>query len=269
MIESSGSMWIDGKLVKAGDSVPSALLNRNVLLGDGIFETLALIDGEVMAVAHHHERLSDAGQKMGISTPSLETFRQALKDTVTANPAFLKARLRVSVYEGHCFIVIQEADSFEEPLKLKTLPFRRNSQGALVGVKSTSYGENMQSLRWAKAQGADEGVFLDTRAYVCECTTSNLFWLKNDVLYTPSLDTGCLPGVGRRVVFSSAYQEGVELKECEKELTDAQLADVVFLSSSLRGMQLVKEWDGEHYQLEDSLFQRLSKRFWTVYRALE
>jgi branched-chain amino acid aminotransferase len=119
-----------------------------------------------------------------------------------------------------------------------TAPWTRNERGALAGVKSTSYAENVRSLRYAFERGASEAIFLNTAGHICEGTGTNIFLVYGDVVVTPPLSSGPLAGVTRELIM-----EWSPVEEHDVTLEEAKQADEVFVTSSMRDVQGIERWD--------------------------
>jgi branched-chain amino acid aminotransferase len=119
------------------------------------------------------------------------------------------------------------------------VPWPRNERGALAGVKSTSYGENVQALRWAAARGAGEALFANTRGELCEGTGTNVFLAVGGSVVTPPLSSGCLAGVTRELLL-----EVLDAEERPVPLDQLFRAEEVFLTSSTRDVHPVDTVDG-------------------------
>ncbi|MBK5187498.1 MAG: aminotransferase class IV family protein, partial [Gemmatimonadaceae bacterium] len=111
---------------------------------------------------------------------------------------------------------------------------RRNEHALTSGVKTLSYTESVLALAHAKAAGADDAIFLDTAGHVCEATASNLFALLDDVLVTPPLSCGVLPGITRAAVLELAPALGIAVSEREIAEPELATASEIFLTSSIR-----------------------------------
>jgi branched-chain amino acid aminotransferase len=120
-----------------------------------------------------------------------------------------------------------------------TVPWTRNENGALAGVKSTSYGENALALARAHAAGASEAIFANTAGRLCEGTGSNIFLVLDGRLITPPLGDGCLAGITRALVLE--WTDAIEASVPMTALAGAQEA---FLTSSRRDVQAVTIIDG-------------------------
>ena len=136
-------------------------------------------------------------------------------------------------------ITTGERRPVSESFRLLVSPYRVNSLSPLAGVKSCNYLENLMALDEAKARGFDEAIMLNERGEVTSAVMANVFWLKDDVLYTPSLKTGCLPGTTREFVL-----ENLECREVEETVDRLHSADAIFLTSAGLGVFQVTEFDG-------------------------
>ena len=141
-------------------------------------------------------------------------------------------------------VVAVEAAVPTHPANLFTVPWRRNPESAISGIKSTSYAENLLAFAAAKAAGADEAVMLNTRGELCEGATSNLWYVVDGRLCTPGLDSGCLPGVTRQIVLELCDEAGVAVDQSPRGAEAMARADAVFLTSSIRGVHAAGACDG-------------------------
>ena len=126
------------------------------------------------------------------------------------------------------------------------MPFTRNERGAMAGVKTTSYAENVLALAEARRRGASEAIFADTRGRVSEGTGSNIFWSDGERLHTPPLDTGCLAGVTRELIM-----EHVDVAETHLPVEDLPRVPEAFLASSTRSVQSIGRIDDTDLPMVD------------------
>jgi branched-subunit amino acid aminotransferase/4-amino-4-deoxychorismate lyase len=110
-------------------------------------------------------------------------------------------------------------------------------------LKCASYAGNLVALQQAARLGFEETLFLNTAGQLCEAATANVFLVKNGGLFTPSLASGCLPGITRGVVMELAEQQGIPCAEGAFFLADLQAADELFLTSSMRGVMGVARFE--------------------------
>ena len=118
-------------------------------------------------------------------------------------------------------------------------PWPRNDRGALVGLKTVSYAENVVALQWARKRGAEEAVFANLAGRLCEGTGTNVFVATGGRMVTPPLSAGCLAGVTRQLLLELGVAEEEELP-----LTALAEADEAFLTSSTRDVQPIGSVDG-------------------------
>ena len=125
-------------------------------------------------------------------------------------------------------ITIEQAAPAPSSVALTRVDWIRNERSALRGIKSTSWSENAQILRSVRSQGFDEAVLCDSTGLLSECCAANLFLVIDGEIATPSLRSGCLPGIIREVLLDSGLAS-------ERDLAPEQLivAEEIFISSSI------------------------------------
>ena len=128
--------------------------------------------------------------------------------------------------------------SWPETTAVVTVPWPRNERGVLVGLKTTSYAENVVALAAAHEQGASEAIFANLAGNLCEGTGSNVFYVVDGELRTPTLASGCLAGVTRALVLG--WYGG---REVDEPIEVVRSASEVFLASTTRDVQGVHRWD--------------------------
>ena len=193
---------------------------------------------------------------LSLTPPSLDAFRAVLGDVLAANQ-LTQARLRYTVTRGvvtpgepedpskqTTVATATPLGSVPRTAKVVTLPWTRNERSPLAGTKSISYAENSIALAWAKAQGADEGLFTNTRNEWCEGTTSNLFLIRQGRLQTPPLSSGCLPGVTRALLLHWSQEKGIPVEELPLPMDALTQAEGILLTSSIREVQVVSHVNG-------------------------
>jgi branched-chain amino acid aminotransferase len=121
-----------------------------------------------------------------------------------------------------------------------TVPWPRNEHGALSGLKTTSYGENVRALAYAVDHGGSEAIFPNTAGNLCEGTGTNVFVVSEGQLLTPPLSAGCLAGVTRALVI-----EWAGAGEQDLPLSALGGADEAFLTGTTRDVQAIRSVDGQ------------------------
>ncbi|ANW21067.1 aminotransferase class IV [Streptomyces clavuligerus] len=243
-------LWINGGLKDAAEARVSAL-DHGLTVGDGVFETLKTVRGLPFALTLHLERLTRSAAALGLPEPDHDEIRRACAEVIDANP-MERGRLRVTYTGGTASLGSERVD--QEPTlvvalgamparprvgSVITVPWTRNERGALAGLKSTSYAENVIALARATERGASEALFANTAGQLCEGTASNVFVVLDGELHTPPVSSGCLPGITRALVVAWA---GALETALPHDVLDR--AEEVFLTSSLRDVQAVDRIDG-------------------------
>lgn len=250
-------VWVDGALVGENEARISPF-DHGLLTGDGVFETLRVYRGEPYCWRRHYERLARSASGMGLAIPPAEALRRAALDLVAAN-RLTDGRLRITVTGGPSPLgsergrvtptLILAASELPPPgpatpVAVVTVPWPRNERGALAGLKTISYGENVRALAVAKEAGAGEAIFANTRGELCEGTGTNVFVVTAGVLRTPPEESGCLLGVTRALILDLADRLAIEAEEVTLPLTAVATADEAFLTSSTRELQAISAVDG-------------------------
>ena len=252
---SSSWVWNQGRVVPA-ERATVAADDLGLLRGEGIFETVSVRDREPFMLDRHLDRLRTSAKITGIAVPwTDDDLATACAETIAAaagDPENLQVprfRLRITVTSGRGSsrgaptLLVMVAPDVEHPggAKVGICPWPVNEMSPLVGAKVTSRHDYTLAHHDAVARGADEAVLYNTRGMLVEGSATNLFLVVAGRLSTPSLATGCLPGVTRSLIVDL-----VEVHERD-DLTadDLRFATEAFLASTTRGVQPISEVDGK------------------------
>jgi branched-chain amino acid aminotransferase len=247
------AMWLNGELVD--DSSPSVVANdHGFLLGDGVFDTLIVRNEKPIFLERHLRRLRDGIDRLQIEgAPTDSELSTALSQLITANDT-VDARVRITVTPGPgpsprhrgtqplTVITTSPLPVAPSSVSLCTVQWTRNERSPLAGIKSTSWGENAAILRHAATKGFDNAILCDSTGRLSECTTSNVFLVIGEQIVTPSLDSGCLPGIIREVLIDEQF-----VSEQDLVPSDLALATEVFITSSTTGIVPVHCVDERSY----------------------
>lgn len=245
-------VWIDGGLVPTERAVVS-VFDHGLTVGDGVFETLKVVEGRPFALTRHLARLARSAAGLGLTLPfGDDELRAAVDDAVRAN-GLRRGRVRITVTGGVAplgsdrgtprptvIVAVAELAPWPQTAAVVTVPWPRNERGAVAGLKTTSYAENVVALAFAHERGADEAIFANTTGALCEGTGANVFLVRDGVLTTPPLSAGCLAGVTRELLC-----ELLEVDERDLPLAALATADEAFLTSSTRDVQPIASVDGQ------------------------
>lgn len=267
-------LWCNGQWLDPLD-FPAAPMDRGAILGLGLFETMLCLNGVPVFADRHLARLTKSCARLGWHTPPDE-LEAVMEEILIRNElATGRARIRLTLTAGSGAIddvgmgknpmLWMSATPVGEPQKdliVNISPWPRNERSPLVGLKCACYAENIIALDHARRLGFEETIFLNTAGHLCEAATANLFLIKDGVLLTPSLESGCLPGVSREVVLELAGRCRLVREERQLTLQDLQAADEIFLTSSIRGLVNVSHV-GEQPFSRGMIVARL-REYWNV-----
>jgi branched-chain amino acid aminotransferase len=247
-------VWLDGQLVPASEARVS-VFDHGLLVGDGVFETLRVYADVPFAWTRHHERLMRSAEGLGLEVPRSRELRAAVEAVLSAN-GLTHARLRMTVTGGPAppgserasgpptvILIAGPPTPFPPTVDVVTVPWTRNEGGAVAGLKTTSYAENVRALTYARDRDAAEAIFHNTRGELSEATGSNVFVVRGGVVRTPPADAGCLLGVTRALVLELCAEHGIPAEETALPPTQLVEADEAFLTSSTREVQPIARAD--------------------------
>ncbi len=244
-----------------------SVLDHGFTVADGVFETMKVTADGPFALTRHLRRLTASAAAIGLPAPDDATVRRAVTDVLAGRP--VDGRLRITYTAGRAplgsergaespTLVVACAPTRPWPATPPaiTVPWTRNERSPLTGVKSTSYGENVVALARAHAAGVSEAVFANTRGDLCEGTGTNVFVVVAGRVLTPTLGSGCLPGITRELVL-----DWFGAVEADLPLRVLAEADEVFLTSSTRDVHPVVRIDGRTWPCGGPVSTRLRAEF--------
>ncbi len=235
----------DNRYVTAAQAVISPF-DPGFMYGDGVFETIRLYQGVPCKLGLHRQRLERGLEVLGIPKPEMIG---KLPDIITQ----LSARNHLQNIQGMVRIMISRGQEAKSPtciiqavpldtkavrqrqqgMKAVILPWKRDPQNPLLGIKTMNYLENRYGRELAARRGADEGIFLNFNNELCEGTFSNLFLVGKDSIVTPPVEAGLLPGITRKIIIDCCRQEGIVCREKKIPFDKLSSFKGGFLSSSL------------------------------------
>jgi len=241
-----GQIYVNGKLAAAGGAAISAL-DRGLLYGDGVFETIRVYSGRPFMLDAHLERMAEGCSVISLPMPDPKEIKRGAERVLEAN-GLSDAYLRITVTRGATgslwhdlaqasptIIIMTKPFSpqeFGEGLRLAVSTFRSDEQSPLSRIKQAGILWKILARAEAKRAGMDDAVLLNTNGHIAEATSANILWMRSGTLYTPSLNCGILSGITRRIVIEIAREQGIAVVEGEFALGELGAADEAFLTSS-------------------------------------
>lgn len=246
-------IWLNGSF---GEDLHAALpaTAAGQLLGWGVYSTMGIRAGKPIALNRHLARLRHAAAKLEIKCAFDDTVLQAaLHEIITRNEVTTGiARLtltqrgdgRWNTQGGSDFLIVAHtaAPAKLDDWQVMLSPFRMDARRPTAGVKSTSHMDFHLAWQQAKDEGFEEAIICNQLGAVCEGTRANLFWARDGTLFTPSLESGCLPGIAREIVLEIAEQKRITVHQGLFSIQELSVADEIFLTAATTGPRSVGQF---------------------------
>lgn len=262
-------VWVNGAVLDDPVAPAISVADHGFTVGDGVFEAMKVVDGVPFALDEHLARLTRSAEGLGLRAPDRDLIRAGIAATIAGQNLPL-GRVRVTYTPGIApmgsgrgdsgatlAIVAGPMDPWPETTTAVVVPWPRNERGALAGLKTTSYAENVVALAYARRHNATEAIFGNTVGNLCEGTGTNIFYVVGGEVRTPTTRSGCLGGITRQLILD--WYGGVEIDE---PLAILEAADEVFLASTTRDVQGVSRIDEREYPAPGPVTREVM-RVWT------
>lgn len=253
--------------------------NRGLRFGDGLFETIKVVNEKMPLFDLHMERMNQGMAILDLKLQDHYTpdyISQMILDLCTQNNINGAARVRITIVRGngtlfttddaHASIVIQAEPQANEylafnltGLKIDICPGIQKSCDRLANIKSNNYLTYVMAAQHARQHQLNDSLVLNTHNRICDGTIANVFCIHNNTIYTPPLTEGGVGGVMRRYLLMQLPKAGYNVQEkiCTPE--DLETATEVFLTNALYGIRWVSEFRNKTYsnQLTARLFKEI------------
>jgi len=272
----------NGKLFGVSESSIS-ISNHSYRYGDGLFETMKLVNGSIPLADYHFERLFEGMKLLGFRIPGLFTTEKLLneiKQLAEKNNCLNLARIRLSVSRGNggvndCDDHLQytiECTAADENINrlnengfvIDIFPDAVKSCDKFSNLKSSNYLSYVMAAKFARENKLNDALICNQHNRICEASIANLFWIKDRAVFTPPLSEGCVAGVMRKFLVGKIKNEKGQLDE--KVLTEDILlnTDELFLTNAVFGMRWVRQFKNKNYSNEQCkrVFQSFISPLW-------
>ena len=253
---------------KAGVSVADS----GFLYGAGLFETMRSYDGIVFSLENHLDRLFSSAENLSIKNNYEKSYvKEAIYKTLKANE-LTDARLRLTLTSGPisdpdkpATLLITAAkiqpysdEYYKNGVMVILCPFRQNPNDPTCGHKTTSYFSRMLGLQMAHQKRAAEALWFTPDNQLAEGCVSNVFLVKEAILYTPPLTTPVLAGIARKAVCQIAAENSIKFVEQKLSIDDVLTADEVFLTNVI--MKIMPVNSVEKHTIADGKIGTITKK---------
>lgn len=252
-------VWINGTLQST-----ISVADRGLQYGDGLFETLAVIDGDCPWFDLHYQRLCLGCARILLPPPDKTRLLQEVRQAATAQHRAVIKIILTSGSGGRGYarpgqiqpsrIIMQYAwpayptDHWQQGVRVHQCRTMLACNPALAGIKHLNRLEQVLAHQECQDEDCAEGLMQNHHGTVIEGTMSNVFLVHNDVLHTPDLTRCGVDGLARRQLLALAHAAGIETVIGEYTDRDFETADEIMLSNSLIGIWPVREYANRKYQ---------------------
>jgi branched-chain amino acid aminotransferase len=248
--------WFNGALVEGPLAVARG--ERGLLLGDGLFETILVLNRTPLWGNMHFLRLEASALELGFAfdRDALDDALAALLADAPKTHQVLRITLtrgssgRGLAADGGSASLLLTLDPFDPalmltPVTLSSTVIRRSPASMAARHKTLSYIDNIAAAREAASRGAEDALILNTKGAVACTSIANIFLLKGRSLITPARDQAILTGIMRQALIHSAPRLGFAVEERAVKPSELKKADAAFLTNSLRLIRPVASLDGK------------------------
>ncbi|CAM3780993.1 aminodeoxychorismate lyase [Cytobacillus oceanisediminis] len=252
-------LYLNGKVVKKEEAAISPF-DHGFLYGMGLFETFRVYEGHPFLLDDHLERLNQSLDVLNIEASFTRSQLAEALELLLKKNGYKDAYIRMNVSAGMGEIGLQ-TDPYTKPNTIifcKPLPPRsarqekqavllkipRNTPEGAERLKSHHFLNNILAKREAGNDPGTEGVLLTKEGFLAEGVVSNLFWIKDHVLFTPSIETGILNGITRKFVIRLAETMGLSVREGMYRPEDVWKANEAFVTNSIQEIVPISSFGG-------------------------
>lgn len=256
--------------------------------GDAVWEGLRVYPEGIVCLEKHLDRLYESAKTLAFEDiPSKEFIKSAIKKTLDANKMVDDTHIRLTLTRGEkitsgmdprlnqngsCLIVLAEWKPLvynnEAGIKVVSSSQRRNGPQYLDSkIHHNNLLNNILAKIQANIAGKDAGLMLDDRGFVAELNGSNLFMVRDNIVYTPHANA-CLPGITRSTVISMCKDLGIPIIEADLSLSQFINAHGVFATGTMGELTPVTEIDGRSIPVDNGLMKRIISEFNNIIRLL-
>lgn len=267
-------IYLNGKILDS-EAAHLSPWSQAFLYGYGLFETIKVVNGRLYFLQEHIKRIQKGCDvlklKFMYSKDIIEKFCNGLIQKNGLKNGAIRMSYSRGVDENLLLISTRQniytEDSYTEGFKLCFAHIKRNPYSPIVYLKSNNYLENLLARKEAEDRGFNEAVFLNIYEKVCEGTISNIFFIKDNKIFTPAIDCGVLSGILRNKVIGIIGDLGLKLHIGEYEKNFMYDADEIFITNSLMDIMPVSRLENRKYDMKNNNVTRtLMKEIKKLYR---
>lgn len=227
--------------------------------GIGLFETIKVtnrpIDFDI-----HMDRIFNSIKELKLNIKLERKFIENEILNYIENNNIINKALRLTVFdEGYNIStrdILYTQDMYKKGFKLNISPIKRGNS-ILYKHKTTNYFENIYTKNYANENGFDDGIFLNSEGTILECSMSNIFFIKDDIVLTPSSNLPILNGTKKKRIIETCQELNIKVEETEINVNEIHKFDFIFISNSLMGAMKVAQIEDILYDDKNIIFDRI------------
>lgn len=273
-------IWHSGKYISSSARALS-VDNRAYHFGDGFFESIRAINGKVRFMQNHYQRILETCKALKITIPAdftQEALEGIINGLLAQNEITEGGRIRITFFRqstGYFLPESNELDFIVEAYAYEDNYFKINETGKTVDIfpdikkdinslsmyKTLNCNLYIMASLYARDKGLDDALIQNNSGTIIEATSTNLFLVSNGVLYTASLDEGCVAGTMRMNVINIAIENRIKVYECTLNPQNLLVAEEIFLTNAVRGIEWVSSYRTKRYfnDMSKDLVKMLNK----------
>jgi len=269
-------VYLNGKFITPQEAEISPL-DEGFLFGLALFESLRVYKNKIVYLEKHFLRIKQSALLIGMGFPfQFSRLEKLIREIVCRNglsDAYLRLTLWKRRLAAGILITAKEYTPYPQ-VKYKSgfsatiSGLRQDGASLLARIKSCNRILYQLSLQEARSENFDEAIILNQRGMIAEGARTNVFFVQDEVIFTPSIECGCLPGVTRQAVFNLAKKYRLKIYAGKFSPQDLKNAQEAFLTNSLIGIMPLSSLEKEEIGKEKCgrLTQFLQKKYLCLFR---
>ena len=272
-------VWINGNLLHRDDAKIS-VFDSVVQGGDSVWEGIRVYDGRIFCLDKHLNRLMESAKSLDFSDiPSIDNIKNAIFSTLRSNNMKDETHIRLTLTRGEkitsgmnpklnkfgCTLIVlaewKASIFYGKDLRLVTSNIRRNSPQCLDSkIHHNNLINNILAKIEANHAGVDDALMLDLDGFVSETNATNIFMIKDEIVYTP-FPKACLPGITRQTVIDICKSNNIKIIEKDISVTEMYNADEVFSTGTMGELARIAEIDKRKIKNKGAVLSNLQNLF--------
>jgi len=248
--------------------------NRSFRYGDGFFETMKVMNGQLLLKELHVERITASLQKLSFEESSFfhsDDFIEEILSLTDNDKCNRLARVRVNFFRGNGGLYDAESMKInyiiqawaandavnrfnENGLVMDVYTEARKACDAFSHLKNNNYLSYVMAALWAKENKLNDAVLLNNYNRIADSTIANIFIVKDGTIKTPALTEGCIAGVMRNYLLRCMRKEGLPIEETQIDVDDLTEASELFVTNVMQGIRWIKQMGNTNYNKQLSLY---------------